>query len=139
MKRLVRFQLTLSLVGVAAGVWGYWLARELDFAGQDGGQLGLRNHEIILMTYNRLGALVTLALALIGVVGVFVAKPAIGFVAGGGFALLTVQTLVQWRPETSNLLASSGTNLSFALMMAIGFAVTGWLSLVEPYRSDRPE
>ncbi|MBI2704873.1 MAG: hypothetical protein HYX32_06240 [Actinobacteria bacterium] len=138
MRAIVRFQLVLCLVGLAAGGLGLWVARDVDVTASTGGQIGWRAYEINLMTYNKLGALVTLALVVVGLVGVFALRPAIAFLPGAGFAVLAVQVLVQWRPDGGNLLASSGTNLSFALAMAIGFVATAWLSLVEPYRSDRP-
>lgn len=136
MRRIVQFQLGLCLVGLAAGLSGFWLARDFDLAGRQGGQVGFRSYELNLMTYNRLGALVTIALSAIGLVGVFTLKPPLGVIPATGFALLALQVLIQWRPDADNVFASSGTNLSFSLMMALGFGVTAWLSRLEPYRSE---
>ena len=127
-ERIRRIQLTLGIVGILIGVIAFVQASNVAFRADVGAELGWPSYELRLMSYNRLGATVTLVLAAIGLAGALVRRPGFGWVAAGGFGLLAIQVLIQWRPDASNLFGSHGSNLAFALLMSLGFGVTAALA-----------
>ena len=127
-ERIRRIQLTLGTVGILVGVIAFVQASNVAFRADVGAELGWPSYELRLMSYNRLGALVTLGLAVVGLTAALVRRPSLGWVAAGGFGLFAVQVLIQWRPDASNLLGSRGSNLAFALLMSLGFGVTAVLA-----------
>jgi len=126
--RIRRIQLTLGVTGIVIGIVAFVYARDVAFRADVGAELGWPSYELRLMSYNRLGALVTITLAAIGLAAAIAGRPNLGWVVAGGFALLAVQVLIQWRPDASNLFGSHGSNLAFALMMSLGFGVTAALA-----------
>ena len=125
--RLSRVQLTLGGVGLVVGLVGLVQARHVAFRADTGVVLGWPDYELRLMGVNQFGALLILVLAGVGLLAGLVHRPVLAWLSSAGFALLAVQVLLQWRETGTNLVASVGSNLGFALMMAIGFAVTSGL------------
>lgn len=127
-ERLCRTQVVLGLTGVAFGALGFVLAADLAFQADAGASIGWPDYEIRLMSYNRLAALITVILALVGLGGGLARRPVLGWIPTFGFGLLALQVLVQWRPGATNLLGSQGSNLAFALFLAMGFGSSALLS-----------
>jgi hypothetical protein len=137
--RVQRTQLVWSAVVIAAGVIGLVISRHLPLTDPQGTHTGWPRYELYLMTYNRLGALVTIALGLLGVVAGVTRRPVLAWITCAAFVVLVVQALVQWRQAaTDNLLASSGQSLSFALASVFVYSVTAWVGSQASPRSHRP-
>lgn len=135
--RLARAQTVLGVVGVVIGLAGLWQARNIAFAADEGGIVGWGSYELYFMRFNKLGALVVIILAGIGLLAGIVRRPVLGWIPAAGFALVALQVVVQWRPDGANLLGGHGSNLGFALAMAIGFGATAVLArLVDPEPVD---
>ncbi len=126
--RLARAQVVLGAVGVVVGLAGLWQARDVAFTADRGVIVGWGSYELAFMRFNKLGALIVIALAGIGLVAGLLRRPVLGWIPAAGFALVALQVLVQWRPDGTNLLGAHGSNLGFALAMALGFGVTAALS-----------
>lgn len=123
--KLCRYQLVWGVVGVVAAVFGLFHSRGLPFTSAHGAETGLPHYELHWMTYNRLGALVALVFAVIGLAGGAMRRPALGWVAAAGFAFVSLQTLVQWRSGGgSNVFGSTGPTMAFSVAMVLVFAVT---------------
>lgn len=126
-ERLRRGQLTLGVLGVVVG-----LAALLKARGGSSVMLGWQSFELRLMSYNRLGALLTVALSAVGLAAALVRRPSLAWIPAVGFGLLALQVAVQWRTTGSNLVGSQGSNLGFALLLALGSATTAALSAPKP-------
>jgi hypothetical protein len=116
-----RASLVLSSVSLVLGVAGLVVARELAFTAARG--------EIILglgVSFNLLGALLTIALSLLAITGVLLGNRAILLAAAGGFAVAAVQVLAQFGRDT-NWLGTRGSNLSLFLGLAVGLWSLAWL------------
>ncbi len=120
--RVARTQLTVGVVALAVGVIGFWVARNADFSGGPGAII-FEDLELRTMSYNRLGAVLTIVFGAIGIAASLVRRPMLGLIGGTGFALMAVQPLLQWRTGADNLLAATGRNWSFNLAMALGLLV----------------
>ncbi len=123
--RLCRYQLAWGIVGIVAGLFGLFHSRSLAFTASHGAETGLAHYELHWMTYNRLGALVALVFAATGLVSGAIRRPEFGWIAAAGFALVSLQTLVQWRTgQASNVFGSTGPTLGFSLAMILVYTVT---------------
>ena len=129
--RTARALAVLGAVAVGVGVVGLALSLGDDVAGGTGSQLKAQRFDVNLLTFNPLGAVLTVAVGGCALVGGLTRRAVWGWVAAGGAGLLALQVLVQWRAGSGNLLAASGTNLSFDLMLAIGCAVLSWAMPLE--------
>ncbi|MCC5950951.1 MAG: hypothetical protein JJU45_02530 [Acidimicrobiia bacterium] len=114
----------------ALALVGLWLARDLPFAGPRGAFVGTAAYEVIGTSYSPLGAGVAIALAGLGVAGALTRRPTLLWLAAGGHALLAVQVVAQFGQST-NWLGSRGSNLSTALIGAVGLATLAWAMAVE--------
>lgn len=123
-QRLAKVQVVLGAVAVVIGVWAFVMARNVAFSAAIAPRLGPAKYQVQAMSFNRLGALVVLGLGLVGIVGGALRRPLVGLIPAVGFGLMGLQVLVQWRPTGSNVFASVGSNLAFALLLCVGFAVT---------------
>lgn len=126
--RLARSQIVLGVAAVVVGVCAFWLARSVDFGASTAPRLGPAKYEVQAMAFNRLGALVVIALGVIGIVAGAIRRPMIAYVSAVGFGLMGLQVLVQWRPSASNLFGSVGSNLAFSILLCAGFAVTAGIA-----------
>jgi hypothetical protein len=116
-----RASLVLSGVSLVLGLGGLIVARELAFTAARG--------EIILglgVSFNLLGALLTVALSLLAITGALLGNRAFLLSAAGGFAVATVQVLAQFGRDT-NWLGTRGSNLSLFLALAVGLWSLVWL------------
>lgn len=123
-ERLARTQIVLGAVAVVIGVWAFVMARHVGFSASTAPRLGPAKYQVQAMSLNQLGALVVLALGVVGIVGGAMRRLTVGLVPAVGFGLMGLQVLVQWRPTGSNMFASVGSNLAFSLLLCAGFAVT---------------
>ncbi len=129
LSKLYRYQLAWGTAGTIAGLFGLFHSRGLSFTSARGAETGLPHYELHWMTYNRLGALVAVGLAALGAVAGATRKPALAGIAAAGFALVGLQTLVQWRTgHGDNLLGSTGPTLGFSVALMLAFAITALLA-----------
>lgn len=127
-ERLARTQIVLGAFATAIGVWAYVTARNVSFGAATAPRLGPAKYQLQAMSFNRLGAIVVLALGVVGIVAGAIRRPMIAYVCAVGFGLMALQVLVQWRPSASNLFGSVGSNLAFSILMCAGFAVTAGIA-----------
>lgn len=126
--KINRFQVVLGALATFFGAVGFYLARDIDFQAPVGAETGFPSYELHLMPFNRLGAILLLLVGIVGLAAGLLRKPSVGFVASVASLLLALQVVVQWRDKQANALGSAGQNLSFDLLLAIGFGVTALLA-----------
>jgi hypothetical protein len=136
--KINRFQIALGALATFFGLVGFYVARNIDFEASVGVETGFPGYEIHLMPFNRLGALLILAVGVVGLVAGLTRKPPIGYVAAGAAMLMALQVVVQWRDGQTNLLGTAGQNLSFDLLLAIGFGLTAVLARYAPALGSNP-
>ncbi|HKA02957.1 MAG TPA: hypothetical protein VKD67_01470 [Acidimicrobiales bacterium] len=126
MTSVARAQVTLAVIGIVVGVLG--LARASgSFTEHAGRDIGYGALELHLMSYNRLGALITLVLAVLALLGPLSGRPVLVVVAAIGFVAYAVQVVLGFRTLAGgNVTGSNGATLSFCLMMAIGLGALAW-------------
>jgi hypothetical protein len=120
-----RAELILSGTAVVVGAGGLLVARDVSFTAARG--------EILLglgVSFNPLGALVTIVLAVLALAGAVAGNRVLVLAAAGGFGLATLQVILQFG-RADNWLGSRGSNLSFWLALAIGLASLVWLQVRE--------
>ncbi len=127
-ERLRGIQRVIAIVCLGAGLVGLNRAGAVAFTADRGALIAWPRYEMYFMTYNRLGALVVLALGAVGLAAAITRRQLFAWVATGGFALLVLQVLVQWRPDATNWFGASGANMSFSLAASLGFGVTAALA-----------
>jgi len=116
-----RAQLAISALALAVGLGGLFVARDTSFTQTRGEILnGLG------VSFNLLGALVTIALAALALVGATLGIRFLVLLAATGFGLATLQVSLQFG-RADNWLGSRGSNLSFCLAVAVGLAALVWL------------
>ncbi len=130
--KISRFQVVLGGLAAFFGAVGFYLARDIDFQAPVGVETGFPTYELHLMPFNRLGALMILAVGIVGLVAGLIRKPSIGYLAAVLSLLLALQVVVQWRDKQANALGTAGQNLTFALLLALGFGVTAVLDRFAP-------
>jgi hypothetical protein len=137
--KINRFQIALGGVAVFFGAVGFYLARDIDFQAAVGVETGFPTYELHMMPFNRFGALLVVLVGVIGLTAGLIRKPTVGYVASVASLLLALQVVVQWRDKQANALGSAGQNLSFDLLLAIGFGVTALLARYAPGLETHPE
>ena len=128
LQRIAHGQIALGALAVAFGAIGLFLTRSQDWTDARGAETGAPRYELHLMPFNRLGALLAVALGALGLAAGLARRPALGWLAAAGWTLLAFQVLVQWRAGSDNPLATTGQNLSFDMLMTVGFATTALLA-----------
>jgi hypothetical protein len=130
MNAVIRAQVTLAVVGLAAGVLGTARASG-SFANPDGRDIGYGALELHLMSYNRLGGVLTVVLSAVALIGTLRRAPALVVLSAAGFAAFAVQILIGFsRISGGNVTGANGATLSFCLMMTIGLAALVWAQRV---------
>jgi len=137
--KINRFQIALGGLAVFFGAVGFYLARDIDFQAAVGVETGFPTYELHMMPFNRFGAILVALVGVIGLAAGLIRKPSVGYVASAASLLLALQVIVQWRDKQANALGSAGQNLSFDLLLAIGFAVTALLARSAPQLGSDPE
>jgi hypothetical protein len=115
-----RAQLVLAVVSLVIGLGGLVVASGLEFTEARG--------EILLglgVSFNPLGALVLAGLSIAALLGALLGNRSAVLLAVVGYGLAGLQVLVQFGRDT-NWLGSRGSNLSFALALAIGLLSLEW-------------
>jgi DoxX len=128
----MRAQIPLALFGVLIGFGGLFVSRNKAFSATQGALLGVARWEIKTFWFNRLSSILTLALAFALIAGIAAQQKILLWIAAGGFTLMALQVLVQWRELPRNLedpgapswtggvLGSTGATFAFWALMAIG-------------------
>lgn len=116
-----RGELIISAIALVVGLGGLIVARDTSFTATRGETLlGLG------VSFNILGALITIVLAALSVAGAVLANRVLVMVAAVGFGVASLQVLVQFG-RADNLFGSRGSNLSFCLALAVGLGALIWL------------
>jgi hypothetical protein len=120
-----RQQLVWGIVGVLAAVVGFILARKLSFTSAHGKGVGFNQYQLHFMAYNQLGAVVGIVLSGIGISAGLLRKSFLSWIAAAGFAVVALQTVVQWRVnEKTNIFGSDGATMAFSIAMLVLYAMT---------------
>jgi hypothetical protein len=126
MTSVARAQLTIAVIGLVAGILGL-VHGSGGFADHHGHDIGYASLELHLMSYNRIGGLVTAALSALAIVGAVNRRSPLVIAAAAGFGLFALQTLVGFRAiDGNNITGANGATLSFCFMMTIGLATLVW-------------
>ena len=135
-----RQQVTWGVVGVVAGIVGLLISHKLAFTSPHGKEVGFRHYELHFMTYNRLGAVVAIVLSAIGILAGALRRPLLAWITSVGFAVVALQTLIEWRSGSgSNVLGSGGATLAFSMAMVLLYGVTALLtSMALPQSGTSP-
>jgi hypothetical protein len=124
MTRIRRTELILAGVGIVVGICGLVAARDLEFTAAAGGVLFERSDDMIwgkLLEFSPLGAIVTIVLASVAMLGAWFRVRALVLIAAGGFAVCALQVIVQFG-RSDNVFGVRGGNLALFLAMAVGLA-----------------
>ena len=123
MKPTARATATLGAVGMIAGLLGLVLA-DGSFTNRQGSDIGYGDLELHLMSFNRFGGLLSLALGALVLAGTLRNKRTLVALGALGYGAFAVQTLLGARRiDGGNITGANPATLSFCLMMAIGVAV----------------
>jgi uncharacterized membrane protein YphA (DoxX/SURF4 family) len=116
----------LGVVAVIVGIVGVVSARGGAFAAKQGHIVGYAkgNWELKLIWLNVLSALLTIAFGMLAVAGASFRRSILSWIAALGFALMSLQVLLQWRVTsngwTGGFLGGTGGTLAFWVMLAVG-------------------
>jgi type IV secretory pathway TrbD component len=133
-----RQQMVWGVVGVLAGIVGLLISHKLAFNSPHGKEVGFRHYELHFMTYNRLGAIVGIVLSVTGILAGVLRTSLLAWIASVGFAVVALQTLIQWRGGSGrNVLGSGGATLAFSIAMVLLYGITALLTSMASPRSDR--
>jgi uncharacterized membrane protein YphA (DoxX/SURF4 family) len=115
----------LGAIAFVVGVVGVIrVSGSTSFTSSQGGLVGWAGGEAKLLWFNPLSALLTAVLGVAAVLSVRLRKPVLGWVAMGGFALMALQVLAQWRYRDGNwtggILGGTGATMAFWAMFAVG-------------------
>jgi hypothetical protein len=129
--RVRRAELVLAVIAVALGVVALIKARDVGFSDAyppavDSGAMLFGTDDDLpwgkLLQFNPLGALVTLALGALALVGGWLRARWLVLVAAVGFGGCAIQVLAQFG-RSSNALGGRGGNLGLFIALAVGLAV----------------
>ena len=126
MTRVWRSAAVLGIVYLAVGAWALAVSLGDSLTEPSGALLGSADLELRLMTFNLVGAGVTVAIGLVGLLGAWWRRRVLVVLAAVGAAVCVVQVLVQWGQGSSNVFGAVGANLSFGLFGLVGFATLAW-------------
>jgi zinc transporter ZupT len=124
-ERARRAILVLGSVSAGLGAVGVIVAWGTGFSATRSRPLGWPQHELGLLRFNLLGALLTGVLGALALGGATLRRPILVRLAAGGFALMGLQVLLQAGRRT-NWLGSVGSNLGLAIGLAVGLAAADW-------------
>ena len=123
MKPTTRATVTLAAAGMIAGLIGLVRA-DGSFTNRGGSDVGYGDLELQLMSFNRFGGLLCLALGALVLAGALRHKRMLVAVGALGYAAFAVQTLIGARRiDGGNITGANPGTLSFCLIMAIGLGV----------------
>jgi uncharacterized membrane protein YphA (DoxX/SURF4 family) len=116
----------LGAIALVVGIVGLVrVAGDTSFTGSQGGLVGWAGGEAKLLWFNPLSAILTAVLGALAVASVRLRRPVLGWAAMGGFALMALQVVAQWRYRNGNwtggILGGTGATMAFWAMFAIGF------------------
>lgn len=116
-----------TVLGAAAVVVGAVALVLADggLATRDATIIGWPQIELTLASFNRLGAVFTIGLGGVAVLGARRRSVPLLGVAAAGYAAMAAQVLIQWG-RGANLFGGSGRNLSLWMGLAVGLGVLAW-------------
>jgi thiosulfate dehydrogenase (quinone) large subunit len=114
---------TAGAISIAVGVWGFVRASSLDFTAHVGSLIFTKTGELQFLRLNSLGALVTLIIGVVVVVGARLKSALLTMLGGAAFAVLVLIGLIQWRNpasgETGGIFGVHGGTIGFWLALAM--------------------
>ncbi|MEO8696619.1 MAG: hypothetical protein ABI658_24115 [Acidimicrobiales bacterium] len=117
---------TIATVGIIAGAIGTARAQG-GFTNRHGSDVGYAALDMHLMSFNRLGGLIAMALGALALLGTLRAAQALVALAAIGYGAFAIQTLIGFRQtDGGNITGANGATLSFCLLMAIGLGTLTW-------------
>ncbi len=123
---LERFMWWLGMVAIVVGVAGLIAARDIGLTARQGARLGWGDGELKLLWFNPLSAFLTVVFGALVIAGPRIHRYAV-YVAAGGFAVMALQVLAQWRDvggkRTGGILGGTTPNFAFWGMLAVGVFV----------------
>jgi hypothetical protein len=122
--RLVRAATVLGTMAVMVGIVGVILA-EGNPTTPRGTLIGWPQIEVVLVSFNRLGAAVTTAAGGMAILAARIRSAPLLAATAVVFAVMAAQVVVQWG-RGANLLGGSGQNLSLWMALAAGLGVLAW-------------
>ena len=121
-----RAVLVLGSIAVVVGLVSLVLVSGRSFTAEQGRLVGWVGGEAKFLWFNPLSALLTAVLGAVAVVSVRLRRVELSWIALAGFALMSLQVLVQWRHRggnwTGGVFGGTGANFAFSAMFAIGIA-----------------
>jgi uncharacterized membrane protein YphA (DoxX/SURF4 family) len=121
-----RAVLVLGVVAFVVGIISLALVSSRSFTAHQGKLVGWSRGELKLLWFNPLSALLTAVLGAVAVLSARLRRAALGWIAVGGFAVMALQVLAQWRYNggnwTGGVLGGTGSNFALWAMFAIGIA-----------------
>jgi uncharacterized membrane protein YphA (DoxX/SURF4 family) len=122
----------LGVVAAAVGLVSLVVASGTNFTAHRGALVGWAAGELKLVWFNPLSAILTAVLGLVAVVSVKLHRSELRWITVGGFALMALQVLAQWRYRDGNwtggLLGGTGANFALWSTFAVGIAACGGFS-----------
>jgi TQO small subunit DoxD len=118
----------LGAVAVVVGIAGVYVSRSKGFTSGQGAMVGWAHGELKFVWFNIFSAILTIVFGLVAIAGARLGRTVGGFVAALGFALMSLQVILQWRYNSKTgvadggFLGATGGTLGFWVMLAIGFA-----------------
>lgn len=134
MSGIRRAELVLAGLGLIVGVSGLVVARNVGFTSADGAILFERGDDVIwakLLQFSPLGAIVTVALASVALLGAWIRQRALVLAAAAGYAICSLQVIVQFG-RSDNVLGVRGGNLALFLALTVGLAALALTDVREP-------
>jgi uncharacterized membrane protein YphA (DoxX/SURF4 family) len=121
-----RAVLVLGAIAVVIGIIGIVVSADGSFTAKQGDLLGWSKGELKLLWFNPLSGIVTAVLGALALTGARLDRRPLTSIAAVGFALMTLQVVVQWRYNggnwTGGVFGGTGANMAFWGMLAVGLA-----------------
>jgi hypothetical protein len=119
----------LGAIAVVVGLLGVYVSRSKGFTDGQGAMVGWARGELKFVWFNLLSAILTVAFGVLAIVAARLGRTIGGLIASLGFALMSLQVILQWRYNAKagvadgGFLGATGGTLGFWAMLAIGLAV----------------
>ena len=132
----------IGIVAVVGGLVSLVIVSGTSFTAHRGTLVGWAAGELKLVWFNPLSAILTALFGLVAVLSVRLRRIELRWIAIGGFAVMALQVLIQWRSRdsvwTGGFLGGTGANLALWSTFAVGIAVCGNIAARTTIRTAEP-